>query len=55
MSQAYVDAISKAYKKINFISRFEKILVHTDFANRLRKPEKKQVLNLLNELGYTYR
>jgi hypothetical protein len=28
--------------------------VHTDFANRLRKPDKKQVLNLLNEQAYTF-
>jgi hypothetical protein len=54
MSQAYVDAITKAYKKIDFISRFEKILVHTDFPNRLRKTDKKEVLRILTELGYTF-
>ena len=54
MSQAYVDAITRAYEKINFISRFERILVHTDFANRLRKPDKKQVLRILSDLGYTF-
>ena len=54
MSQTYVDAITRAYEKINFVSRFEKILVHTDFVNRLRKPDKKQVLNVLKELGYAF-
>ncbi|RAW02583.1 hypothetical protein [Pseudochryseolinea flava] len=55
MSQAYVDAITRAYEKINFISRFENILVHTDFANRLRKTDKKQVISILSELGYTFK
>src|SRR5690606_11358951 len=54
MSQKYVDAITRAYEKINFVGRFEKLLVHTDFVNRLRKPDKKQVLNVLKELGYAF-
>ena len=54
MSHAFVDAITKAYNNIDFISCFEKILVHTDFLNRLRKTDKKEVLRNLKELGYTF-
>jgi hypothetical protein len=48
--------IETTYRRVNFVSRYKETMVkHNDFENRMRKVEKKEILNILKDLGYFFK
>jgi hypothetical protein len=55
-NEKLIRIIENSFQFIDFVNRYQKIMEnHSDFENRMQKVDKKEILKVLKELGYTFK